>query len=191
MDGDLKLYTISSDNAQFHPAMFKAKTLAPGEKTTIQVIFLPRAIGSVDGTLVIQTSSGGYLYQIHGQGIENPYRLHAFVGATVPVGVLYNPAIRIHNPSQSTLHVKEVFTTEGFLHLSLPEGTQDEDDENDFDDVSKINEKHFEIATSEARRSGRSCRRGTIVQADETYSTARRAGRPGTTARTCTPKKLL
>ena len=65
------------------------------------------------------------------------------------------------------------------------------EDENDFDDVSKINEKHFEIATSEARRSGRSCRRGTIVRADETYSNYRRAGRPGTTATTCTPKKLL
>ena len=40
------------------------------------------------------------------------------------------------------------------------------DDENDFDDVSKINEKHFEMATSEARRSDRSCRRGTIARAD-------------------------
>ena len=58
------------------------------------------------------------------------------------------------------------------------------EDENDFDDVSKINEKHFEMATSEARRSGRSCRRGTIVRADESFSCFSRAGRPGTTART-------
>ena len=69
------------------------------------------------------------------------------------------------------------------------------EDENDFDDVSKINEKHFEMATSEARRSGRSCRRGTIVRADRAgrrdVQYSRRAGRPGTTARTCTPKKLL
>ena len=41
------------------------------------------------------------------------------------------------------------------------------EDEDDFDNVSKINEKNFEMATSEARRSGRSCRRGTIVRADD------------------------
>ena len=41
------------------------------------------------------------------------------------------------------------------------------EDEDDFDNVSKINEKHFEMATSEARRSGRPCRRGTIVRADD------------------------
>ena len=44
------------------------------------------------------------------------------------------------------------------------------EDEDDFDNVSKINEKNFEMATSEARRSGRSCRRGTIVRADESFS---------------------
>ena len=44
------------------------------------------------------------------------------------------------------------------------------EDEDDFDNVSKINEKNFEMATSEARRSGRSCRRGTIVRADERFS---------------------
>ena len=37
------------------------------------------------------------------------------------------------------------------------------EDEDDFDNVSKINERNFEMATSEARRSGRSCRRGTIT----------------------------
>ena len=44
------------------------------------------------------------------------------------------------------------------------------EDEDDFDNVSKINERNFEMATSEARRSGRSCRRGTIVRADESFS---------------------
>ena len=82
-------------------------------------------------------------------------------------------------------------------HAAEAAGHEYMDDENDFDDVSKINEKHFEMATSEARRSDRSCRRGTIVRADESFSCFPgpsgqygRAGRPGTTARTCTPKKL-
>ena len=125
VDGDLKLYTISSDNAQFHPAMFKQQSLSPGKSTSFQVIFLPRTVGNTDATLTIKTSIGRYEIAVHGTGVENPYGLTAFVGAKVPAGVHYNPPIRINNPGDKVLRIKEVFTTEGFLHLSLP-GNEDD-----------------------------------------------------------------
>ena len=120
LDGDLKLYTVSSDNPQFHPAMFKQQSLSPGESTSFQIIFLPRAPGDVGASLTVKTSIGTHSIDVLGTGIDNPYGLTAFVGAKVPAGVHYNPPIRIYNPSNSVLRIKEVFTTEGFLHLSLP-----------------------------------------------------------------------
>ena len=55
VDEDLKLYTVSSDNAQFHPAMFKQQSLSPGESTNFQVIFLPRTVGDTSAILTVKT----------------------------------------------------------------------------------------------------------------------------------------
>ena len=67
LDRDFHLYSISADNVQFHPAMFKPQVLAPQGRANIQVIFLPRTQGKVEGSLVIQTSMGGFLYQVCSQ----------------------------------------------------------------------------------------------------------------------------
>ena len=121
LSGKLKLYTVTSDNPQFHPAMFKQQSLSPGKSTTFQVIFLPRTTGETEATLTIKTSDGAYRVGIRGSGKPNPYGLSAFIGAKIPSGVHYNPPIRIVNSGNEILRVKEVFTTEGFLHLTLPE----------------------------------------------------------------------
>ena len=55
---ELQVYAITADNVQFHPAMFKPQVLQPGARATIQVIFLPRVVGSVEGALMISTSAG-------------------------------------------------------------------------------------------------------------------------------------
>ena len=95
----------------------------------ITVIFLPRIPGELNATLTIETSVGGFVIPLFGKAIANPYRLHPFVGARVPIGVPYNPPIRVTNPTGQPIHIKEVFTTESFLHLSLPDGS--ENDNND------------------------------------------------------------
>jgi hypothetical protein len=64
---------------------------------------------------------------VYGQGILNPYRLQPFVGAKVPADVTYRPPIEIYNPHDTPLHVTEIFTSGGFLHLTLPPGTEGED----------------------------------------------------------------
>ena len=72
---DLKLYTITSDNAHFHPAMFKQQSLSPGKATTFQVIFLPRSTGETEATLTLKTSDGTYRLNVRGVGKPNPYGL--------------------------------------------------------------------------------------------------------------------
>jgi hypothetical protein len=120
-DTELSVYSVTTDNVHFHPSLFKASTLPPGGRLTISIVFLPRTIGHVEGTLVIQTSVGGFLYQINAQGVANPYRLHPFLTAKLPTGQTYSPPIQVYNPHETTLQIKEVYTSEGFLHLNLPQ----------------------------------------------------------------------
>ena len=46
-----------------------------GGKASIQVEYLPRTLGEVEGTMIIQTSVGGFLIQLYGIGIESPYEV--------------------------------------------------------------------------------------------------------------------
>ena len=94
-DTELSVLSVTTDNVHFHPSSFKATTLSPGEALNISIVFLPRTIGSVEGTLVIQTSAGGLLYQIHAQGVANPYRLPPFLSAKLPTGATYSPPIQV------------------------------------------------------------------------------------------------
>ena len=69
---ELQVYAITADNVQFHPAMFKPQVLQPGARATIQVIFLPRVVGSVEGALTISTSAGDVSYPIRAHAVPNP-----------------------------------------------------------------------------------------------------------------------
>ena len=88
-----QVYAITSDDEQFHPAMFKPEVLLPGGSTTIQVIFLPRTVGAVDASLTLSTSAGDSVYAIQAHAVPNPYRLHPFTGAKVPLGLTYSHPI--------------------------------------------------------------------------------------------------
>jgi hypothetical protein len=95
---EVNIFSVSSEDVQFHPAVFKPQVVAPGSSVTIQIIFLPRDRGLVDSKLLIETEAGAFTFPVRGLGTENPYKLTGFVGARVPIGVLYNPPIRIYNP---------------------------------------------------------------------------------------------
>mmetsp|Transcript_28777 Transcript_28777/g.37158 ORF Transcript_28777/g.37158 Transcript_28777/m.37158 type:complete len:2600 (+) Transcript_28777:19-7818(+) len=119
---ELHILGISSDNSQFHPAMFKPQVLPPDGRATIQIIYLPRNVGSeINGKLTISTSFGDIIYLIEATAITNPYRLHPFIGTKIPAGVVYSRPIIMYNPTDEPLHVREVFTTESFLTLHLPD----------------------------------------------------------------------
>ena len=75
-DAELSVFSVTTDSVHFRPcSSFKATTLAPGEALNISIVFLPRTVGSVEATLVIQTSVGALLYQIHAQGVATQLRI--------------------------------------------------------------------------------------------------------------------
>jgi len=117
---DLHLLSITSDSVYFHASLFKQIAVPPRSNTSIPVIFLPRSVGHVENTLVMQTDIGGFIYQVSGYGVPNPYMVEPFLGVKIPVNVWYTPPIEIYNPHPDTLIIKEVFTSGGFIHLTLP-----------------------------------------------------------------------
>ncbi len=116
---DLQLYSVTSDNSQFHPILFHPQTIPPQQAAVIQLLYLPCFQETVFAELRISTSQGDYSYSLQGQSVRNPYGLHPFMGNKVPMGHLstFELPILMFNPFLEPLHVREVFTTEGFLSL--------------------------------------------------------------------------
>jgi len=118
---ELLILSLSTDNIQFYPSNFRQTALAPGESTRIFIVYLPRTLGTTDGTMIVQTSAGGFLVHMRGFGAMSPYHITPLLGAKVPAGAAYSYGLRLHNPYGVTLNVVEVYTNEDFLWLSLPD----------------------------------------------------------------------
>jgi len=65
---------------------------------------------------------GVWAEQVQGEGIRNIYKVNPLINVKIPVGHTLNPHLVIYNPHDHVLEVKEIFTNEGFLHLTLPKG---------------------------------------------------------------------
>ncbi|VDD93739.1 unnamed protein product [Enterobius vermicularis] len=64
-------------------------------------------------------------FKLRGIGSGNPYRLRPLVGARVPLNGTFVSAVRLYNPHSTTLHVKEMYTSGGDVHLELPDTAPD------------------------------------------------------------------
>lgn len=117
---ELVVHTVSSDSTAFFPLSFEVTTVAPGERTAIQVAYLPRATGEDHGTIVIHTSAGAFIVRLEGVGQQSPYSVAPLTGVTAPVGVHREYLLSMHNPFKETLWIKEVYTNEDFVRLALP-----------------------------------------------------------------------
>ncbi len=117
---EIRLLSVSSDSLHVHPS-FTKQVIPPKGTVSIAVIFLPRALGPVESTLIIQTSSGAFLYQVSGSGINNPYKVQPLIGAKLSPGAVYQPAIEVYNPHTEVLRIVEAFTSGGFLQLTSPQ----------------------------------------------------------------------
>jgi len=107
--------------SSFVVTYFVPQTLKPGDEIDMEIIFLPRIEGRVHETIVVETSDGIFPFEMSGIGVPNPYGLVPMIGLHVPVGQILDPSVTLFNPSfDHKLHISEVFTTEAFLHLSLP-----------------------------------------------------------------------
>lgn len=120
---DIYILSVSSDGPSFYTSFYRPQTIAPGKDFTLEVVFLPRAVGSVDSSITIQTSAGNYVLQVSGRGIPNPYKVQPFVGIKIPVGEAYEPSIEIYNPHYEVLSVREIYTSSSALNLLLPPET--------------------------------------------------------------------
>ncbi|KAL6067249.1 hypothetical protein QOT17_009046 [Balamuthia mandrillaris] len=118
----LHLFSIASESVHFHSSYFKQSVIPPLGNTTVSIVFLPRTVGVVENDIILQSSVGNVAYRVYGQGVQNPYKLQPFVGVKVPADVTYSPPIEMYNPNDEPLQIKEVFTSGGFLHLTLPKG---------------------------------------------------------------------
>jgi hypothetical protein len=83
----------------------------------------------VENVLIFQTNVGTFPYQVFGCGSYAPYKIPPIVGIKVLPQVPYTHSIEIYNPFDEPLEITEVFTSGGFLHLSLPPNTEKEKEE--------------------------------------------------------------
>ena len=123
----VKIYSVTISSLHFHVSNFGPTVLAPNGTKTFKIMFLPYVEGPVAAVVVVQTSIGGFLVRLAGEGVDNPYGVVGFTSVRVPMGIAYNPAVQVYNPFAETLLIKEIFTTEGFLHLTLPDFVHDVD----------------------------------------------------------------
>lgn len=116
-DYDVQLFSVVSDNTQFHPVMFQSQVLPSQQSLAVQLLFLPYFVEQTNATLTFSSSIGDISYSVQGAAVKNDYLIHPFVGHRLPAGVVYEQPIVIYNPFAEVLHIREVFTTEEFMSL--------------------------------------------------------------------------
>lgn len=127
---EVGIYSMRSDNPQFHPVNFQPQVLAAGESINVYLLFLPHYVEVATATLTFDIKIGGnvgtdgvtdgtMLYMVEGHSRHNPYRLRPLIGHNIPAGLMqpYEQPILIFNPHNEPLYIREIFTTESFLSL--------------------------------------------------------------------------
>ena len=112
----IDVYSVSTDSAAFQPSYVERQTVVPGESVALTVLFLARAPGPVFGSLVVETSVGGFLVQVQGEGIRNMYKVRP-LALKLAVGHTLRPNLEMFNPHDHALKIEEVHTNDGFMHL--------------------------------------------------------------------------
>jgi hypothetical protein len=103
----------------------------PGSSAVVQIACLPRSQGNFSGYIILETSLGGFLIPVRAaclrltlkvsvRAVPNSYGLEPLTDIRVPIGAHFEPVISLRNPFKDLLQVKEVFTNDNTIHLSLP-----------------------------------------------------------------------
>ena len=118
MNKPVTVFTVRSNNRQFHSTLTKTQEIAGGGELKVHILYLPQQVEYLTADLTIVTSRGEYNIPIKANSIENPYRVNPQLGVRFPSGhsVLETPII-VYNPHIETLQITEVFTTETYLSL--------------------------------------------------------------------------
>eukprot|EP00743_Colponemidia_sp_Colp-15_P008375 GILK01009097.1.p1 GENE.GILK01009097.1~~GILK01009097.1.p1 ORF type:complete len:1946 (-),score=334.09 GILK01009097.1:26-5863(-) len=116
----ISLSNVFVDNIQFHVVMFHVTIIPPNSTYTLQVAYLPTALGRHSGLMLLEMNAGSVVYLISAEGIPNPYRVLSSISMTIPLGMPHLASMDLYNPFDETLQIQEVYTTEGHVQLSLP-----------------------------------------------------------------------
>lgn len=106
-DSGIFVFQPFSTTSDFYATGFQETWLPPGGMMTIHVIFLPKKVGFIEGSLVVQTTAGGFLIQLLGEGIESPYRLQALPSFN-NTSEKFLHSLMLYNPFDEPLIVEEV-----------------------------------------------------------------------------------
>ena len=89
------------------------------------IFFIPRMLDFPIGNLVMQTSLGGFLVQVQGEGVESPYRVQPFTGVNAFSGTRLRDNMTLYNPFDGLLFVEEI---SAWIENSEDSSTQSIDD---------------------------------------------------------------
>eukprot|EP01129_Flabellula_baltica_P005301 TRINITY_DN1910_c0_g2_i1.p1 TRINITY_DN1910_c0_g2~~TRINITY_DN1910_c0_g2_i1.p1 ORF type:complete len:1306 (-),score=302.23 TRINITY_DN1910_c0_g2_i1:18-3935(-) len=117
-DEELVIFSVHTDGVQFHQK-FRAQKVSPLRSMPIQISFSPISIGYARNVITIMTSRGSFTYELNGHAVLNPYDISP-VNLRLPVNTPFSKELKIKNPGNRDMEINEVYTTGGFLHLSLP-----------------------------------------------------------------------
>ncbi|KAK7309223.1 hypothetical protein RJT34_05775 [Clitoria ternatea] len=107
-DSILHLYEPFSTDTQFYPCNFSEVSLRPGESALICFVFFPKCLGSSSASLILQTSSGGFIVEAEGYATESPFGIQPLSGVRISPGGRLSTNFSLFNPFDETLYVEEV-----------------------------------------------------------------------------------
>ncbi|KAL2595623.1 hypothetical protein AAZX31_11G056300 [Glycine max] len=107
-DSILNLYEPFSTDLQFYPCNFSDISLRPGESALICFVYFPRSLGLSSGSLILQTSSGGFIVEAKGYATESPFGIQPLSGMQISPGGRLSKNFSLFNPFDETLYVEEI-----------------------------------------------------------------------------------
>ncbi|RDX86864.1 Transmembrane protein, partial [Mucuna pruriens] len=107
-DSILHLYEPFSTDLQFYPCNFSDVSLRPGESALICLVFFPKSLGLSSASLILQTSSGGFIVEAKGYATESPFGVQPLSGVQISPGGRLSKNFSLFNPFDETLYVEEI-----------------------------------------------------------------------------------
>ncbi|CAF1175327.1 unnamed protein product [Rotaria sp. Silwood1] len=116
----LELYSLTATTNQFYSSFFKQIILSSyGDKTSINIYYLPRTIGIINSIFTIKTNRGNFYYNVSGIGKLNPFRLRPLINANIPLNSTYEYTIQFYNPYNYSLDINEIYTSDENLIIEF------------------------------------------------------------------------
>ncbi|CAH1634960.1 unnamed protein product [Spodoptera littoralis] len=119
----MHLASVAGTTPDFHASFFESKTLAPQGNTSFSVVYLGRREGAAAAHLYIHTSLGVHKYPVSAVGVASEWGVWPLLGLRVPLNASVQPLLTLHNPTDSAVQVREVYSSAAWLGLELPGGT--------------------------------------------------------------------